>query len=165
MKKYNDFLYESVDYYHKKIMQFGRDIKIYNLPINLRVIDGVDTYIVALKQLSQYFSGDLSLDDVKHPDNTLRNIMKLWYLDKLKCTKQIPQTNSVGKIRNLPYFGEHNLWDGEMIGYIVTILDDYGKPVTKFKTKEGIKGKSDCIVEIVGEEYNNKKANVYCDYL
>ena len=159
MKKYDEFLNESVDYYHQKIMQFSRDIKIHELPSKLRVINGVDTYMVALEQLKQYFSSDLSLDEIRDPDNTLRNIMLIWHLDKMKCTKHKPKTTSVGKVSNLPYFGEQVLRDGEMKGYIITILDDFGKPVTKFKTKD--KGQGNCIVEIVGEEYNNKKANVY----
>lgn len=43
-----------------------------------------------------------------------------------------------------------------MKGYIVTVLDDYGNQITKFKTKTGIRGRGKVIVEIIDD-----KANVY----
>jgi len=144
------------DNYHKKIMQFSRDIQLYDVPSKLRVINGVDMFVVALEQLKEYFDGNIPIEEISHPDNTLRNIMQLWYLDKLKCNKRKPQTTSLGKINKLQYFDDGHLLDGEMKGYIVTVLDDYGKPIIKFKTKTGIKGKTTCIIE-----KDSKKVNVY----
>lgn len=83
-------LFETVDEYrHKKIMQFSRDIQIHDLPHNLRVNNGVNSYMVALEQLKEYFDGTLSIEEISEPDNTLRNIMLLWHLDKNKCIKNI----------------------------------------------------------------------------
>ena len=72
-------------YHHKELKKFKKDIEQYDIPEDYRNW----TYSIALEQLDDYFKGKLShIDIFYNPDNELRNVMKIWPIDKKKMKRR-----------------------------------------------------------------------------
>ncbi len=69
---------------HDTIMAFYNDTELYTIPFGYRMYAGIDLYVSALDDVDDYNNSILTLDDIFHdPTNHLRNIIKLWHIDKL----------------------------------------------------------------------------------
>ena len=72
-----------------RIDKFAKDIEKYKIPSGFRMFNGIDLYADAKDDLHSLKTGKKSLDDIfLNPDNSLRNVMKLWTLDKKKLKKK-----------------------------------------------------------------------------
>ena len=80
----------SIDSFRKQqIKKFEADFKKYDVPFGFRMYGGIDLYTNAEDELYLLKKGMITLDDVYNdPDSILRNIMKLWPIDKKKLKKR-----------------------------------------------------------------------------
>ncbi len=81
-------IFNDVDQYrHNTLIKFGNDLDLYDIPFGFRMYKGIDLYVIAQEQLYFYRIGTLTLTDIfLNPDNELRNIIKLWPIDKKKLS-------------------------------------------------------------------------------
>lgn len=80
----------SIDSFRKRqVINFIKDFEKYDVPFDYRMWQGISLYGTAKDEIYLYNKGKLSLDDIfLDPDSVLRNVMKLWSLDKKKFKKK-----------------------------------------------------------------------------
>jgi len=84
----------SIKEFKKKLGEFKRGIDQYEIPEKFRVYEHIDLYKTALAELKKYFSLKTDIERgmaqqrINHPDDALRNVMKLWAIDKGKLKKK-----------------------------------------------------------------------------
>jgi len=68
----------------RKLDEFKENLKGIDIAKADKKRDGA--YTIALKQLDAVLDGRMDMEEITHPDNTLRNIMMLAHLDKKDAT-------------------------------------------------------------------------------
>ena len=86
--KHNLTTTEMQQYQHNRLVEFRLDLSRYNVPEGFRVWEGVDLYKQARMELYGYFNDGMTLDEINHTDCALRNVMKLWPIDKLHMQRK-----------------------------------------------------------------------------
>jgi hypothetical protein len=80
---YYNMIMSITEYQHNLIKSLEKELFNYIIPINFRVYKGIDLYTTAKEQIDLYNNNQLSLNDIfNNPDNELRNIIKLFPIDK-----------------------------------------------------------------------------------
>lgn len=75
---------EQDQYWHNRLVEFRANISQFKVPDGFRVWQHIDMYKQASMELSAYFKGTMTIEQILHPDCILRNVMKLWPIDKEK---------------------------------------------------------------------------------